>query len=216
MAQQKKPGPPIEPPSATAPKKGKGLMIAVIVLVVVLVAAAGGAAWYLMKPKPETAGSPKPVEKPKPAVFVPLETFTVNLQPEGGDHFLQTTFSLKVMDASVEQAIKQVMPEIRSRLLLLLSSKKPSELKSTEGKQMLANQIAAEINRVLNPGASEIKPIDTGKKPENPEKTTDGDTAKPSSDNTTDKSAAASAIAAGKGTPSGPVISVFFTSFIIQ
>ena len=36
-------------------------------------------------------------------------------------------------------------------LLLLLSSKKPSEILSTEGKQALANEIAAAVNQVLDP-----------------------------------------------------------------
>jgi len=136
-------------PEAAAPKKkkGKGLLYAVIGVVVLLLAGGGGAAYFLLQPKPEADAKPgaKPAaktEKPKaPPVYVSMETFTVNLQPENGEHLLQTTFSLKVADAGVESALKQTLPEVRSRLLLLLSSKKPSEILSTEGKQALANEI---------------------------------------------------------------------------
>ena len=150
-------------PDAEAPapkkKKRRALLYTVIALVVLLLGGGGGAAWLLMKPKAEAGGKaaakhePKKAEPAKPPVYVSLETFTVNLQPENGEHLLQTTFSLKVTDATIEEALKQRLPEVRSRLLLLLSSKKPSELVSTEGKQALANEIAAEVNKTLEAGA---------------------------------------------------------------
>lgn len=140
-------------------KKSKVLLFS-LVGVLVLALAAGGAAWFLLRPK--DGAEPKAVahkpekkaEKARPPIYVSMETFTVNLQAEHGEHLLQTTFSLKVSDEAVEQAIKQNLPEVRSRLLLLLSSKRPSELGSVEGKQALANEIAADVNRVLNPAAA--------------------------------------------------------------
>ena len=145
------------------PKKRNTLLIVVITLVAVVILGGGGfAAWHFLvaqQPAAKGAKGKAPAtaataEKPKPAIFVALETFTVNLQQENGEHYLQTTLTLKVTDSAVEQSIKQQMPEIRSRLLLLLSSKRPSELTSVEGKQTLANQIADEVNKVLNPGAA--------------------------------------------------------------
>jgi len=180
-----KPGKTPEPAAeAPAPKKGALKWILIGVGSVLLLAGGGVAAWLALRhtePAAESsAAAPeekkaRPAERPKPSVFVALETFTVNLQQESGDHFLQANFSLKVADAGVETLIKQQMPEVRSRLLFLLSSKKPSDLSSVEGKQALANQIAAEVNKALNPDA-----------PPAPE------------------------------AEGGPVLSVFFTSFIIQ
>lgn len=155
----KKPAAAPEAEAAPVKKKGKGLLYAIIGAAVLLAAGGGGAAYVFMQPKPEADAKDgaKPAAKPEkprsPPVYMAMETFTVNLQPENGEHLLQTTFSLKVTDSGVESAMKQKLPEVRSRLLLLLSSKKPSEILSTEGKQTLANEIAAAVNEVLSPGA---------------------------------------------------------------
>jgi flagellar FliL protein len=39
------------------------------------------------------------------------------------------------------------MPQVRNRLLLLLSSKKASEILSVEGKKTLSNEIVAQIKQ---------------------------------------------------------------------
>lgn len=189
---------------AVKPRRRKLIVIAAASTALVL-AAAAGTAWYLARPKSPAEAAPPPAkakaEKPKQVIFVPLETFTVNLQPESGDRYLQTTLSLKVGDPGVEQAIKQQMPEVRSRLLLLLSSKRASELTSVEGKQALANQIAAQVNQVLNPGA--VAPAAKAPEAGAPSE------GKPAG-------AAAPPAPQQEPAPDGPVLSVLFTNFIIQ
>ena len=76
--------------------------------------------------------------KAKPPVFVSLETFTVNLQPEHSEQHLQTNLTLKVEDSRTVEEIKLHMPEVRNRILLLLSSKTASQLMTVEGKRKLA------------------------------------------------------------------------------
>lgn len=216
-----------EPGAAPPKKKSRTMLIVVVAASTVLLLAGGGAAWFFLRAgkheAPEAAGkaAPKPAEKPKPALFVPLETFTVNLQQENGEHYLQTTLTLKVADNTVEQSIKQQMPEIRSRLLLLLSSKRPSELASVEGKQALANQIAGEVNSVLNPGAA--RPAAAAAKTEAPAAAPDPGTAKPEAAKAEPGASPAPAAApapapapASAPDTEGPVLSVLFTNFIIQ
>jgi flagellar FliL protein len=53
------------------------------------------------------------------------------------------------MEPELEDKIKAVLPEIRSKLNLLLSSKRPSELATVIGKKKLAIEIATETNSVL-------------------------------------------------------------------
>lgn len=135
-----------------APAKGKKRLIIIIVLLLLI--AGGGAGWYFTQNHtPEEghkdAGKEKaaPVLQPK---YIPIdEKFTVNLQQEEGDRYLQVGITLKIFDAKLEEAIKTAMPEIRSKLLLLLSSKMPSELVSVTGKQILVQQMIAEIDRIL-------------------------------------------------------------------
>lgn len=132
--------------------KKKTLLFA---LIGVLVLGGGGAgAWFFMQNKaPVAEAAAKPVPPAAP-VFVPLETFTVNLQSEEEDRYLQTQFTLQVADASQADLIKQFMPQVRSRLLTLLSSKKVDDLKTSEGKQKLSEEILAQVRLPFSPKSS--------------------------------------------------------------
>ena len=132
---------------AKPPKKSRWLLITVIALVVL--AGGGVAAWYAME-TPAAAQDAAPL-KEKPPVFVTLESFTVNLQPENGDQYLQVGLVVKVTETTAADALKQQMPEIRNRILLLLSSKKASELSPVAGKQQLSAEIMNEIKQPFGP-----------------------------------------------------------------
>lgn len=131
--------------AAEAKPKSK-LMLIILILVIVL-GAGGAAAWYFLvfKAAPPAAHGAKPAapvaEVAAPPVFLPMEAFTVNLQPEDGERFLQTTLTLQVSNQEQVEVIKTYLPHVRSRLLLLLSSKKPSEILTVEGKNKLAQEI---------------------------------------------------------------------------
>lgn len=154
---------PAKPEAEEAPQaKGgsKKLVIIIIALVVLLVAAGGGLAVVLMKKKhaegegdaAHAAEPEKPkvtIDKSKPPTFVPMEPFTVNLTAENGDHFLQAALVLKVADAKTGEELKIYMPEIRHRVNLILSSRKPSEITSIQGREDLAEEIMEETNDVL-------------------------------------------------------------------
>ncbi|MDX8399275.1 MAG: flagellar basal body-associated FliL family protein [Gallionellaceae bacterium] len=130
-----------------APKSSKKKLI-IIILVVLL--AGGVSAWYFLFNKHSGASTQEhKVEIPKDPTFIPLDVFTVNLQHEDSDQYLQISFSFKVFDPEIPEKIDAVLPEIRSKLNLLLSSKFPSELSTVEGKKKLAAEIVVASNRVL-------------------------------------------------------------------
>lgn len=133
----------------------KRIVIALVALLVL--GAAGGGAWYFLGDQesatPGPAAAPKHVT-PKPPVFVILDQFTVNLQTETADQFLQVAITLQVADQSQEDLIKQYMPQVRNRLLLLLSSKKASEIITVEGKKKLSEEIIAQIKLPFTPKAA--------------------------------------------------------------
>jgi flagellar FliL protein len=83
-----------------------------------------------------------PAVKPE---YVPIEAFTVNLQPENGEQYLQVQFTLQVEGAEQATLVKDNMAIVRNRVLLLLSSKKASEINTVEGKQHLSSEIQAAI-----------------------------------------------------------------------
>jgi flagellar FliL protein len=65
--------------------------------------------------------------------------------------------TLKLAEQAVADAIAAQLPEVRSRVLLLLSSRKATELISLEGKTKLATDIAREIEIPITPAKSADK-----------------------------------------------------------
>ena len=137
-------------PETPPPKSSKKKLIIMIAGVLLLVAGGGGA-WFMMGDKPAEENAVAKQEPPKPPVFIAMEPFTVNLQPEAGDQYLQVQFTLQVADEKQVELIKLYMPLVRSRLLLLLSSKKPSELSTPEGKKKLQDEIVIAIKQPFTP-----------------------------------------------------------------
>jgi flagellar protein FliL len=197
------------PEETPAKPKSKKLLL-IIIIVVLLLGIAGGAGWYFTRgassaaPKQENATNLQ--EKP---TFIALEPFTVNLQREDGDQFLQVGMSLKVYDPSLQEKIKASMPEVRSKLLLLLSSKRASDLSTVAGKKKLADEIITQVDSVLGIKRPVPKPV-----------------AAPASDVAASGVAAASEVAAApapveENTEDSSdsregIVAVLFTSFIIQ
>lgn len=175
--------------------KRKKLIIAALALVVLLVAAGAAAVLLLGRHAEEGAGEDATAETEQEApVFVNLEAFTVNLQHEDGERFLQAVVTLKLTDASVGDHIKTYMPELRHRMLLLLSSKHASEISTPDGRELLAEELRGVANGVLYPATGKRpKPV-AGVKPIG-----NAQAARP------------------KGpSPDDPIQGVLFTSFIVQ
>jgi flagellar FliL protein len=131
--------------AAAAPKSAKNKLAVMIALAVLVAGVGGGAAWYFTQGK--AAGAEHKAAKAEPPEYVPLDTFTVNLQPENGDQYLQIAFSLQVPSQKEGDLIKANMAKVRSRVLLLLSGKKASEIATVEGKHQLAKEIVASLRQ---------------------------------------------------------------------
>lgn len=148
------------------PTKSRTKLILIVSLAVVVALVCGGvAAWLVMKDsgdEPAAAttaadkGKAKGKESPKgakPPVFVNLEPFTVNLTSEGSDRYLQTTIVLQASDDKAAESIKVYMPVIRNKVLMVLSSKRPSDIDSGEGKHKLTAEIVAAVREAV-PGST--------------------------------------------------------------
>ncbi|WP_280539316.1 flagellar basal body-associated protein FliL [Chromohalobacter sp. 11-W] len=124
-------------------KRGKSLWLIGLLIVLFSVGSSIGV-YMLMDSRQEASANEEPIEpKEAPApIFVTIEPFTVNLQDdEYSDRLLYVGLSLKVGDDKTKEVLEQYMPEVRSRLLMLLSSQEAGALVKPEGKQRLANQI---------------------------------------------------------------------------
>jgi len=141
-----------------APPTSKKKIIIIAAAVLLVVGAAGGGAWYFMQKKDDhkqkvEAKHEEPAAAP---VFLTLETFTVNLQPDPDEKFLQLDLSIQLANPEAAEVLKVQMPAVRNRLLMLLTSKKASEISLIEGKTALSDEIANEMR----------KPFATGAKPQ--------------------------------------------------
>ncbi|EKN3872938.1 TPA: flagellar basal body-associated protein FliL [Yersinia enterocolitica] len=126
-------------------KRKSSIWVILLVLIAVAATAGGGYSWWILnKSKPTTA---KVV--PVIPVFMPLETFTVNLiTPDNNlDRVLYIGLTLRLPDDSTRTKLNDYLPEVRSRLLLLLSRQSADSLANEEGKQ----QLVGEIKNVLSP-----------------------------------------------------------------
>jgi len=137
---------------AGAPAGGSKKKLMIIAIAGVLLLGGGaGAGWFFLHGSGDAEAheeAPKKKKKAKEAhkaEYVPVEQFVVNLQPENGDQYLQIQFTLQVNGPEQAVLIKDNMAKVRSRVLLLLSGKKASEISTVEGKQQLASEIKAVV-----------------------------------------------------------------------
>jgi flagellar FliL protein len=164
-------------PAADGAKKSKAKLFIIIGAVLFLVVAGGGAAWFFLGHKKDDGGDDEEVHasakskgkgKSKghakagaPPVFLPMDPYTVNLQPgENGDQYLQTSITLQLTSAEEVETIKAYQPQIRSRILLLLSSKRGAELSTVDGKKKLAEEIMALFEQPFTKGGPSVEVTD--------------------------------------------------------
>jgi flagellar FliL protein len=149
-------------------KKSKSKLFVIIGAALALAAAGGGGAWYFLGHKKDggeqeeahASSTSKPKGKVKasaPPVFLPMDPYTVNLQPgENGDQYLQTTITLQLEGAEDAETVKVYLPQVRSQILLLLSGKRGAELSTVEGKKKLSGEIMALFAQPFSRGGPAI------------------------------------------------------------
>lgn len=143
------------------PKKSKKIIIIAVAGVLLLLLLAAGGAYFMTQSGEEhededevAEASEKPKkkkgEKEAPPVYIPMDTFTVNLVPDNGEQYLQVAISVEAVDAATAEQLKLYMPRLRHEITDILSSKKPSEVATREGKKTLAEEIRTAINAVVD------------------------------------------------------------------
>lgn len=85
--------------------------------------------------------------------FIDIGTFKANLVPEGdGDRYLEVSMTVKLSNPDLREKIEALKPEIDSKINLLLSGKKASEISSPAEKEALSDEIKKIIEEVLRQG----------------------------------------------------------------
>lgn len=143
------------------PKKKSKLLI--IVLVLLLLAAAGGGVAYKMLVLDVAADGDAAGEEAGPAdpVYIELRpAFVINLADTDSSRFLQLEVDLMSRIVDAPMFIEQHMPAIRHQVVMELSSRGYSDLRSLEGKQHALDSIRDRINRILLQNTDEADVIE--------------------------------------------------------
>lgn len=145
---------------AEAPKKSSKKLIIIIAAVVTLVAGGGGAAFFLMKGKSDhkkeaAEEAAEEVEHAVDPVYLKMDTFTLNLNPEDGEKYLQVDITISASNQEEADLLTKNMPMVKNRVVMLLTSKKAGEISTPEGKEALAKELTAKLNE---PFAEKGKP----------------------------------------------------------
>ena len=142
-----------QPAAAPAtPRRIKRLILPVLIALVAAAAAAGGTWFFVSRHSAASKPAENAAPAPKPAIFFALEPMTVNLLSDDGEqHYLRIGLTLKLEDQATQDYLTQHMPEIRSRVLLALSNKHPSDLLPLDGKRALATELAVLISQPAEP-----------------------------------------------------------------
>jgi flagellar FliL protein len=132
---------------AAAASNPKKKLFGLIAAAVIALGVGAAAAWYFAASGNASAKEHKQAKVEQPE-YVSLDQFTVNLQPgDAGDQYLQVQFTLQVPGLEQAELIKSNMAMVRSRVLLLLSSKHASDINTVDGKHQLAKEIEATLKQ---------------------------------------------------------------------
>jgi flagellar FliL protein len=91
-----------------------------------------------------------PQAVPSP-IFIPITPFTVTLQSADRERIVHIALTLRVADEQSRQRLEKYMPEVRSRVLMLLSAQTPESVQTPQGKIDLASAIMKTVNKPFTP-----------------------------------------------------------------
>jgi flagellar FliL protein len=139
----------------------KKLMLLIIIISAVFMGVTGTGFYILWSkvapPDPEgtleydTIKKKAGVGKIRP-VFT-LDTFVVNLADRGASRYLRTTLDLELTDEATIEEVKQRLPQIRNAILMIIPSKTSKDIRTTDGKTAMRDEIMEKLNAFMKSGS---------------------------------------------------------------
>ncbi|MFT4190106.1 MAG: flagellar basal body-associated protein FliL [Comamonas sp.] len=134
-----------------------------VLLALFALSGAGGAWFYAKREHPvaiaETAGDRSPAANPDasvpPPIFLALDPFTVMLTDGMSERVVHTAITLRLKDQESVNRIERYKPEVRSRVLLVLSAQSPETIALPEARQKLGQDIASALSKPFQPLVAE-------------------------------------------------------------
>jgi len=136
----------------------KKLIIILAAVVVLMMLMMGGIFFMMWSKVSSMEGQMTPKEEPqaqqaetaeeelvvKP--IFPLNSFIVNLAGENGKRYLKIKMDLEIQKEELNDSIRQRIPQIRDSIMMILTSKRYEDVKDTEGKIALRQDIQNQVN----------------------------------------------------------------------
>jgi len=123
---------------------------------------AGGAFWVVTRQQAEreaeqaaaeqAENSPEAQARRLQERMVPLDPFVVNVSGDGYNRFLKLQLELQAESPELKTEIDARLPQVRDALIVLLSSKRLSDITDYEGKALLKQDILERVNDLLESG----------------------------------------------------------------
>jgi len=101
--------------------------------------------------KPAPPPPPPRVERAGPSI-VEMDPFLVNLADAAETRFAKITIKLESAAAGFSQSVDEHLHQIRDSLLILISSKHYSNIRTVEGKLELRDNILERVNAIVGEG----------------------------------------------------------------
>lgn len=97
--------------------------------------------------------------RPKKAIYLPLETMVVNFADPKPARYLQVDIQLMAYDQAVLTAVEENIPVVRNDILVILGSQSYDAINSREGKEALRKQIVGAVNKIVRQSAGVKKKL---------------------------------------------------------
>ncbi|MHB8231576.1 MAG: flagellar basal body-associated FliL family protein [bacterium] len=137
-------------------KKGGGIkkLLFILIPAVLLLGGGGFAAYHflLAKPKSKAPSKPANVSSLKPGPMINLKPFLTNLADKDKTSYIKVSISIELKQGSNPGTFKQLTPQIRNSIIMIMSSKTSREINTPQGILSLRHQIARSLNRILGDG----------------------------------------------------------------
>lgn len=129
----------------------------ILLLIIVIGASVGATMWFTSRDSapsaPAAAAATEQQPAPAPAapvvvpapIFAELDPFTVTLYGETRNRILYTAITLRLGDEASRKQITEYMPEVRDRILKVLSAQQLPLIQKPEGRQALVDALKAAL-----------------------------------------------------------------------
>jgi len=106
------------------------------------------------KPAPPPAAKPAPPPPPVKAgpTIVDLDPFLVNLADTSETRFAKITVKIESRTPDFSQSMDDHLHQVRDSLLILISSKRYTDIRTVEGKLELRDNIVERVNAIVGEG----------------------------------------------------------------